>query len=75
MNINLSTKNLLRPLNGRSIPTPVLLCIAALLGSVSIMLASNTFLVAHHGAQANASHIVIIIPARAQKQVALSLPD
>jgi hypothetical protein len=75
MNTVVYTKKLLRQFNYRSIPTQVLLCIAALLGCVSILLASTNLQSINSSSPAYSSQIIVIIPAGPQKVVALPLPD
>ena len=75
MNTIVSAKKLLRQFHHRSIPTQVLLCIAALLGCVSILLASKNIQPINNNTSAYSSQIIVIMPAGSQKQVALPLPD
>jgi hypothetical protein len=75
MQIYLYTKNFIRQYTGWTIPTPVILCFAAILGCISIMLAFKNTHPVNNGGQKASSQVIIIIPTNAQKQVALSLPE
>lgn len=70
-----TAKTLFRQINPRILPTEAVLCIAAVLGSVSIILAYNKAqTVPTIEKNTTATQAIVIIPSTAQKRVMLPLP-
>ncbi|WP_455210802.1 hypothetical protein [Kaarinaea lacus] len=66
--------NILQKWNAQDISTPMILCIAAILGSICNFIAVTKVHTAYNNDAGHPSETLLIIPASAQKQVALPLP-
>ncbi len=74
MNVIRYSIDVIRKLNPLEIPTPTILCLAAILGSICNLIALAKVHTAYNSNAATPPEFLLIIPANTQKQVSLPLP-